>query len=93
MLTTLLFAVYIINASGRYYARIGIQKEFGLDDAFLAFGTACMTTAMVVLYINMNDVYSTEALTCAPNCFISQAPDLSRVFEFRKLVRTTFTLT
>lgn len=69
-----------------------MQKEFALDDAFLAFGTACLIAAMAVLYINMDDMYFTEALTYAPTLFTFQ-PDLNRVFEFRKLVTASLILT
>lgn len=66
----------------RYYIRLAVQKEFALDDAFLAFGTACLIAAMAVLYINMDNIYLTEALTYVPAPFATQPPDLNRVFEF-----------
>ena len=93
MSTTLLFALCIISVGARYYIRLAVQKEFGLDDAFLVFGTACLVAAMVVLYINMNDMYLTEALTYAPTRFAFQPQDLNRVFDFRKLVTASLILT
>lgn len=77
----------------RYYIRLAIQKEFALDDAFLAFGTACLIAAMVILYINMDNMYFTEAMTYAPTRLSFQPQDLNRVFEFRKLVTASLILT
>ncbi|KAG7008132.1 hypothetical protein G7Y79_00007g022570 [Physcia stellaris] len=73
--------------------RQAFVKEFALDDAFLAFGTSCLIAAMAVLYINMDNMYLTEALTYAPALFATQPPDLNRVFEFRKLVTASLILT
>ncbi|KAL8725053.1 MAG: hypothetical protein Q9181_006557 [Wetmoreana brouardii] len=91
--TTLLFVVCIISVCARYYIKIAVLKDFALDDVFLAFGTACLVAAMAVLYINMGDMYYTEALTYAPTLFASQPPDLNRVYEFRKLVTASLILT
>ena len=77
----------------RYYIRIVVQKEFGLDDGFLAFGTACLIAAMVVLYINMDNIYLREALIYAPALFATQPPDLNRILEFRKLATGSLILT
>ena len=93
MSTTLLFALCIVSVCARYYIRIAVQKEFALDDAFLAFGTACLTAAMVVLYINMDNMYLTEALTYAPTRVAFLPQDLNSVFEFRKLVTASLILT
>ena len=83
----------LVSLCARYYIRIIVQKEFALDDGFLAFGTACLIAAMAVLYINMGNMYLIEALTYAPALFTSQPPDLNRVFEFRKLVTASLILT
>lgn len=93
MSTSLLFAVCIVSVCARYYIRIAVQKEFALDDGFLAFGTACLIASMAVLYINMDNMYLTEALTYAPALFATAPPDLNRVFEFRKLVTASLILT
>ena len=93
MSTTLLFALCIISVCARYYIRLAVQKEFGLDDAFLAFGTACLVAAMVVLYINMDDTYLTEAIIYAPTRFAFQPQDLNRAFDFRRLVTASLILT
>ena len=82
-----------MSVCARYYIRLGIQKKFGLDDAFLAFGTACLVAAMAVLYINMDNMYLTEALTYAPTSFTFQPQDLNKVFEFRKLITASLILT
>ena len=92
MSTTLLFALCLVSVGARYYIRLAVQKEFSPDDALLAFGTACLIAAMAVLYINMDNMYFTEALTYAPALF-TQPPDLNRVFEFRKLVTASLILT
>ncbi|KAL8962257.1 MAG: hypothetical protein Q9193_001310 [Seirophora villosa] len=52
-----------------------------------------MITAMAVLYINMDNMYLTEALTYSPALFATGPPDLNRVFEFRKLVTASLILT
>ena len=93
MSTTLLFALCIVSVCTRFYIRLAVQKEFGLDDAFLAFGTACLVAVMAVLYINMDNMYLTEAMTYAPTRFAFQPQDLNRVFEFRKLVTASLMLT
>ncbi|KAL8934632.1 MAG: hypothetical protein Q9216_005807 [Gyalolechia sp. 2 TL-2023] len=92
---SLLFALCLVSVTARYYIRIVVQKEFKLDDVFLAFGTACMTAAMVVLYINMDDMYFTEILTFEPAKLGRQPEpqDLNRVFEFRRLVTASLILT
>ena len=92
MSTTLLFALCIVSVCARYYIRLAVQKEFGLDDAILAFGTACLVAAMAVLYVNMDNMYLTEALTYATS-FAFEPQDLNRVFEFRKLVTASLILT
>ncbi|KAL8699331.1 MAG: hypothetical protein Q9201_006060 [Fulgogasparrea decipioides] len=48
---------------------------------------------MAVLYINMDNMYYTEALTYAPTLFAFQPPELNRVYEFRKLVTASLILT
>ena len=93
MSATLIFAVCIISVSARYYIRLAVQKEFGLDDAFLAFGTACLVAAMVVLYINMDNMYLTEAMSYAPTRFPLQPQDLDRAIAFRKQVTASLILT
>lgn len=93
MSTTLLFAVCVVSVAARYYIRIAVQKEFSLDDAFLAFGTACLIAAMAILYINMDNMYFTEAMTYAPTSFQFSPQDLNPVFEFRKLVTASLILT
>ena len=92
MSTTLLFALCIISVCARYYIRLAVQKEFGLDDIFLAFGTVCLVAAMVLLYITMDNMYFTEAMTYAPTRIASQVQDLNRVFSFRKLVTASLML-
>ena len=82
-----------MSVCARYYIRITVQKEFALDDTFLAFGTACLIAAMVVLYITMDNMYLTEALTYAPSHVASPPQDLNQVFEFRKFVTVCLTLT
>ncbi|KAI4193838.1 MAG: hypothetical protein LQ348_002764 [Seirophora lacunosa] len=91
--TSLLLAVCLVSVVARYYIRIVIQKEFALDDAFLAFGTACMITAMAVLYTNMDNMYLTEALIYSPALLATGSPDLNGVFEFGKLVKASLILT
>ena len=76
----------------RYYIRIVVQKEFTLDDGFLAFGTACLIAAMGVLYISIDNMYLTEALIYAPSLFATQSPDLNGVVEFRTLVTVSLIL-
>ena len=77
----------------RYYIRIVIQKEFALDDGFLAFGTVCLIAAMVVLYINMDNIYMREALIYASALFATKPPDLNQILEFRKLLTGSLILT
>lgn len=95
MSTSVLFAVCLVSVCARYYIRFAVQKEIALDDAFLAFGTACLTAAMVVLYFNMDDMYFTEAMTYAPTRLgrPPQPQDMDRVFQFRKLVTASLILT
>lgn len=93
MSTTLLFALCIISLCARYYIRLAIQKEFGLDDAFLAFGTACLIAGMVILYINMDNLYFAQAVERAPSRFTFQPQDVSRILNFRKLVVQSLVLT
>ncbi|KAL9579244.1 MAG: hypothetical protein Q9212_005221 [Teloschistes hypoglaucus] len=48
---------------------------------------------MAILYINMDNMYYTEALTYTPARFAARPPELDRVFEFRKLVTASLILT
>ena len=93
MSTTLLFVLCIISVCARYYIRLAVQKEFGLDDAFLTFGTACLVIGMIILYINIDNLYFVQAITHAPTRFAFRSQDLNRVLKFRKLVTPSLILT
>ena len=93
MSTTLLFALCIISVCARCYIRLAVQKEFGLDDAFLAVGTACLVAGMVILYINMDNLYFVQAIMHAPTRFTIHPQDLNRILTFRKLVIQSLILT
>lgn len=86
MSTTVLFALCILSVCARYYIRLAVQKEFKLDDAFVAVGTSCLVAGMVILYINMDNLYFVEAITRAPDRFTFHPQDLNRVLIFHKLV-------
>ncbi|KAI4204351.1 MAG: hypothetical protein LQ346_001623 [Caloplaca aetnensis] len=92
---SLLFALCLVSVCARYYIRIAIQKQFALDDAFLALGTACLTAAMVLLYINMDDMYFIEAVTYASERFdrLPGPQDVNRYFSFRQCVTASLILT
>ena len=93
MSTALLFALCIISVCARYYIRLAVQKEFGLDDAFVALGTACLVAGMVILYINMDNLYFIQAITRAPTRFPFHPQDLNRLIAFRKMVLQSLILT
>ncbi|MCJ1469771.1 hypothetical protein MMC07_008413, partial [Pseudocyphellaria aurata] len=91
--TAVLFAVCLVSVCARYYIRIGIQKEFALDDAFLAFGTVCLIAAMVTLYINLDCLYLFEAMEYAPSHtnFTPQSIDI--IVKYRRLGIASLELT
>ena len=61
------FVMSLISVSSRFYIRIRIQREFGLDDAILLFGTGCLIAAMVLLFKFANQLYESEAPVYSPN--------------------------
>ena len=48
---------------------------------------------MVVLYINIDNLYFVQAITHAPTRFAFHPQDLNRVFTFRKLITPSLILT
>lgn len=81
-----------MSVCARYYIRIVVQKEFGLDDAFLALATAFLISVMAILYTNMNNMYFIEAMIFALARFKVPSQGLDWAHEFLKLNTTSLTL-
>ena len=85
--TGALFALSFLSVCARFFVRLSVQKEFTLDDVFLAFGTCCLTAALIIIYIELDDMYLAEAVTFMPtNTFTFKFSDLDRIFRYRKMV-------
>lgn len=58
----------------------------------MAFGTACLIGSVIILYAAMDNMYLTEVMTFAPTLVAITPGSFNRVFEFRKLVTASLTL-
>ena len=62
MSTIVLFVVSLLSVCARFYIRLRVQKQAGIDDAFLLIGTSCLIAAMALLFLFINQMYRAEAL-------------------------------
>lgn len=47
----------------RFYIRVGVQKEFSVDDAFLLGAVCCLICAVVIMYsVTLDKLYQVQAL-------------------------------
>ena len=84
--------IALISVSARLYIRIRIQKQVGLDDAILLFGTGCFIAGMVVLFQFVNQLYEVEAPLFLPDARIG--PDfLEDAFYYQKMSAAALILT
>lgn len=61
-----------MSVSARFYIRFRIQRQIGIDDGFVLFGTGCLITAMALLFKYINKMYMAEALLFGvPNAELS----------------------
>ena len=60
--TLVLFVVSLVSVFARFYIRLRVQKQAGIDDAFLLLGTGCLIVAIVLLFLFINKMYMAEAL-------------------------------
>ena len=51
-----------MSVTVRYYVRFFIQKQLSIDDGILLFGILCLISAMVLLFIFVDNLYLVEAL-------------------------------
>ncbi|TGO52384.1 hypothetical protein BCON_0142g00100 [Botryotinia convoluta] len=92
--TGFLLAVGLVSAICRFYVRLQIQKDFGLDDGFLLVGIGCISVALIIQYsINMDTMYLAEALTHNPETAVMPPDFLQQVFGFQKWITVVSMLT
>ncbi|CAF9924998.1 hypothetical protein IMSHALPRED_006347 [Imshaugia aleurites] len=90
---SVLFGVCLASVSIRYYVRFFIQKQVSIDDGILLFGILCLISAMVLLFIFVDDLFLVEALE--GNTIPADLPVdfLQGVFDFERLVVGALVLT
>lgn len=90
---SVLFGVCLASVGVRYYVRFFIQKQLSIDDGILLFGVLCLITAIVLLYIFVDDLFLVEALE--GNTIPANLPVdfLQRVSDFERLVVGALVLT
>ena len=90
---SVLFGVCLASVSVRYYVRFFIQKQLSVDDGILLFGILCLISAMVLLFIFVDDLFLVEALE--GNTIPANLPVdfLQHVLEFERLVVGALVLT
>lgn len=82
---SVLFAVCLVSVTVRYYVRFFIQKQLSIDDGILLFGILCLISAMVLLFIFVDNLYLVEALegnvipTDLPVDFLQGVSDFERL--------------
>lgn len=80
-----LLALCLLSSIARFYIRICVHHEFGIDDVSLVFGLCCMICAIVLILIVIDSMYMTESLFFGVGD-ISYPPDLmERSFYYRKI--------
>ena len=82
-----------MSVTVRYYVRFFIQKQLSIDDGILLFGILCLISAMVLLFIFVDNLYLVEALE--GNNIPSDLPVdfLQGVSDFERLVVGAMVLT
>ena len=90
---SVLFGVCLASVGVRYYVRYFIQKQLSIDDGILLFGILCLISAMVLLFIFVDDLFLVEALE--GNTIPASLPVdfLEHVTQFEKLVVGALVLT
>ena len=74
-----------MSVTVRYYVRFFIQKQLSIDDGILLFGILCLTSAMVLLFIFVDNLFLVEALegniipTDLPVDFLQGVADFERL--------------
>ena len=74
-----------MSVTVRYYVRFFIQKQVSIDDGILLFGILCLISAMVLLFIFVDNLYLVEALegniipTDLPVDFLQGVSDFERL--------------
>lgn len=70
-----------------------MQKQFGLDDAFLLLGTGCLIAAVVMLFYYVDDMYMAEAFVLGlPNMELTPT-FIQDSLWFHKMILVALTLT
>ena len=72
--TIALFALAISAACVRFYIRIGIQKQFAIDDALLLFGILCIAASVGLLFNYIDDLFLVEALEYGDPALLAELP-------------------
>lgn len=72
-----LLGICIVATVVRFYIRGFVQKQFGWDDGWLAFGICCLVAGMVVLYTMLDLMYEMEGIAATVNS--GGIPDVSTI--------------
>lgn len=87
------FIICLLSVFARFYIRLRIQRQIGIDDAFLLFGTGCLIAAVGLLFNYVNKMYMVEAFIIGvPN--VELGPNfVEDAFWFQKVIAVALILT
>ena len=88
-----LFVLCLISSCARFYIRIGVQKNFSLDDGVLLFGVGCLIAAMALLFTFIDKMYLVGATQSDPPGIELPSDFIEEAFVFQKFVTVALILT
>ncbi len=90
---SVLFALCLISSFARLYIRIGVQKNFSIDDGLLLFGVGCLIAAMTLLFIFVDRMYLVGAIESGTLGIEHSSAIIKDVFDLHKFVTVGLVLT
>ena len=88
-----LFALAVVLTIVRFVIRLGVQKQFLIDDFFLLFGCVCAVVATGVLYSSLDWMYTIEGVLTGSAILLPVASFLELSSRFHKRNTATLALT
>jgi hypothetical protein len=82
-----LFVICVLSVFARLYVRIGVQKQFTIDDGFLLLGLCFMIIGFCLLFTYIDGMYLAQAfILVGPSIVVSAPPNfLTIVFDYQKM--------
>ena len=81
--TAVLLGLAFVTAVARLYVRLVVQRQAGVDDAFIIFAFMCLTAAAVMTYAKIEELYIGEAFLVGLNGFIPPADAFQEIFDYK----------